>query len=96
MIQLRKESTMQATENNGITLFIDFRVAVESIDTFIQLLTDVIQKASQEPEFLSSDVLSDPQQPGRIILVENWAESEVWMNEVFQVSASMIKLTAGD
>ena len=85
---------MQATEKHGITLFVDFRIAVESIDTFIQLLTDVIQKASQEPEFLSSDVLSDPQQPGRIILVENWAESEVWMNEVLLVSASINKLTS--
>ncbi|KAJ5500335.1 Antibiotic biosynthesis monooxygenase [Penicillium expansum] len=65
-----------------VTLYLDFFVQPNGLDTFMGLLHDTLESASNEPQFLSSEVLLFPEEPNRVLLIENWAADQKWMAEV--------------
>ena len=60
---------------DGFSLHVTVYIDADNVSKFFEAMDTVFDKVSQEPELLYFEIFQDPENPGTISWVENWAKS---------------------
>ena len=89
---------------DGFSLHVTIYIDADNVPKFFEAMNTVFDKVSQEPELLYFEIFQDPENPGTISWVENWAKSpEKFFNvhlyvvvEIEDVHRSIANLRIGE
>ncbi len=60
---------------DGFGLHVTIHVDASNVDKFLDAMETIMKEVTQEPELLYMELFQDPENPGTISWVENWAKS---------------------
>jgi quinol monooxygenase YgiN len=68
------------------TLVVELRTRADTVENVLEAIGNVIPLVMREPNFGSIDLLKDPGDPTRILLIEEWLSRSYVLSEVHQKS----------